>query len=126
MPRRAKTKPKRAADEAMRMSIGSVMVTPTPTAGAVDRGDHRLAALEEAQRHQAAAVAVRLDRLRRAAVVERAAAAAQVGAGAEAAPGAGDDDGAHVIVGVGAIEGGDHLAAHALGERVQLVRAGAG
>jgi hypothetical protein len=33
MPRRANTKPKRAALEAMRMSMGSVMVTPTPTAG---------------------------------------------------------------------------------------------
>jgi hypothetical protein len=33
MPRRANTKPKRAFDAAMRMSIGSVIVTPTPTAG---------------------------------------------------------------------------------------------
>ena len=32
-PRRAKTKPMRAAEEAMRMSMGSVMVTPKPTAG---------------------------------------------------------------------------------------------
>jgi hypothetical protein len=31
--RRANTSPKRADDEASRMSIGSVMVTPTPTAG---------------------------------------------------------------------------------------------
>ena len=33
MPRRAKTRPKRALSLAMRMSIGSVIVTPTPTAG---------------------------------------------------------------------------------------------
>ena len=33
MPRRAKTKPKRASSLAMRMSIGSCIVTPTPTAG---------------------------------------------------------------------------------------------
>jgi hypothetical protein len=32
-PRRANTKPKRAVVDAMRTSIGSVMVTPTPTAG---------------------------------------------------------------------------------------------
>ena len=33
MPRRANTNPIRADSEASRMSIGSVMVTPTPTAG---------------------------------------------------------------------------------------------
>ena len=33
MPRRAKTKPKRASVEARRMSMASCMVTPTPTAG---------------------------------------------------------------------------------------------
>ena len=33
MPRRAKTKPIRAVVEAMRTSIGSVIVMPTPTAG---------------------------------------------------------------------------------------------
>ena len=32
MPRRANTKPKRAAVEAMRTSIGSCIVTPIPTA----------------------------------------------------------------------------------------------
>ena len=32
MPRRAKTKPNRASDEAMRMSIGNCIVTPMPTA----------------------------------------------------------------------------------------------
>ena len=32
MPRRANTKPKRAAVEAMRMSIGSCIVAPMPTA----------------------------------------------------------------------------------------------
>ena len=33
MPRRAKTKPNLAVSAARRMSIGSVIVTPTPTAG---------------------------------------------------------------------------------------------
>ena len=33
MPRRAKTKPKRADSLAKRTSIGKVIVTPTPTAG---------------------------------------------------------------------------------------------
>ena len=33
MPRRAKTKPKRAVSDARRMSIGSVIVAPMPTAG---------------------------------------------------------------------------------------------
>lgn len=33
IPRRANTNPNRAAVEASRMSAGSVMVTPTPTAG---------------------------------------------------------------------------------------------
>ena len=33
MPRREKTKPMRASVEARRMSIGSVMVAPMPTAG---------------------------------------------------------------------------------------------
>ncbi|MCY1362984.1 hypothetical protein D9M69_497260 [compost metagenome] len=33
MPRRANTRPKRASVEAMRMSIGNCIVTPTPTAG---------------------------------------------------------------------------------------------
>ena len=33
MPRAANTKPNRASVDASRMSIGSVIVTPTPTAG---------------------------------------------------------------------------------------------
>ena len=33
IPRRANTKPMRASSEARRMSIGSVIVAPTPTAG---------------------------------------------------------------------------------------------
>ena len=57
MPRRENTKPKRASVEAMRMSIGSCMVTPMPTAGPLIARDHRLQAFEDAQRHAAAAVA---------------------------------------------------------------------
>ena len=47
MPRWENTKPKRAASDAMRISIASCMVTPMPTAGAVHRGDHRLQAFED-------------------------------------------------------------------------------
>ena len=57
MPRRVKTKPIFAPSTASRMSIGSVIVMPTPTAGPVDRRDHRLRAVEDPQRDLAAAVA---------------------------------------------------------------------
>src|SRR6266852_4400370 len=65
--------------------------------------------------------AMLLQRLRRgpARVVEGAAAAPQVRAGAEGAPGAGHDDGAHRIVGVGALEGVEQFVHHAGGEGVQ-------
>ena len=114
MPRRAKTNPNLAVLLARRMSIGSVIVTPTPTAGAVDRADHRLGALEDAQRHHAAAVAGHPDRglLVAAALGERRAAARQVGAGAEPAPGAGHDHGPHVVVGIDLVERVDQLAHH--------------
>ena len=46
---------------------------------------------------------------------------AEVGAGAEAAARAGDDDGAHVVVGVGQVEGLDQLAHHRGGEGVEPV-----
>ena len=111
MPRRANTKPNRAVAAAMRMSIGSVIVTPTPTAGPLIAAMIGFFELEDAQRHAAAAVAMLVERAARAAVVERAAAAAEVGAGAERAPGAGDDDRAHRVVGIGAVEGVDQLAA---------------
>ena len=88
MPRRANTKPKRAFSDAMRMSIGSVIVTPDADGGTVDGGDHRLLRLEDAQRQQPAAVArhaLVAGRLAAAAGGERLAATGQVGAGAEPA-----------------------------------------
>ena len=97
--------------------------------GAVDGGDHGLRRLEDAQRHEAAAVArhaLVAGRLATAAPAERLAAARQVGAGAEAAAPAGDDHGPHVVVGVGAIERVDHLAHHRAGEGVEHARAGRG
>ena len=71
---------------------------------AVDRGDHRLGRREYAQRELAAVVA--RNRLGRpaCAVVESLATGGEIGARAEAAARAGDDDHAHVIVGVGLIE----------------------
>src|SRR3954464_4115027 len=57
------------------------------------------------------------------ACVEGAAAAPEVGARAEAAARAGDDDRPDVVVGVGRVEGGDELAAHGGGERVEPVGA---
>src|SRR5204863_4673111 len=75
--------------------------------GTVDGGDHRFRHLEDAQRDEAAAVAMLLGTL--AAAVEGPGAAAEVGARTERAAGAGDDDGAHAVVGVGAVEGGDEL-----------------
>ena len=125
MPRRAKTKPILAVVLARRMSIGSVIVTPTPTAGTVDRRDHRLQALEDAQRrpgrrHRAARPSRRL--LVAAAVGERRRRPPDRSAPAQKPrPAPGDDHGAHVVVGVDAIEGVDHLAHHLVGERVELV-----
>ena len=93
---------------------------------AVDRTDHRLRALEDAQRHQPTAVAGHADvgrDLVAATPAERLATAGQVGTGAEAAAGTGDDDHAHVVVGVDAIERVDQLAHHHARERVELVGA---
>ena len=77
--------------------------------------------LEDAQRDQPAAVAVLVDALRLSGIVEGGAAAAEVGAGTIAAAGARHDDRAHCVIGVGAIEGVDQLAAHLLGEGVEAV-----
>ena len=121
IPRRAKTKPIFAPSATRRMSIGSVIVMPTPTAGTVDRRDHGLGRVEDAQRDQAAAVARDLARLLAVAPVEGVAAAAEVGAGAEASPLAGDDDGPHLVVGVGAVERLEQLPAHRRRERVQPI-----
>ncbi len=54
-------------------------------------------------------------------MVEGGAATGEVGAGAEAAAGPGDDHRLHFIVGVGGVEGGDHVGHHARGEGVQPI-----
>jgi hypothetical protein len=56
IPRCANTKPNFARSLASRMSIGSVIVTPTPTRRAVDRGDQGLGRGEQAQRELTPAV----------------------------------------------------------------------
>jgi hypothetical protein len=56
-------------------------------------------------------------------VVEGAAAGGEVGAGTEAAAGAGDDDDADLIVGIGALQGVDQFALHDGGVGVEFFRA---
>ena len=65
MPRRAKTKPIRAAVDAIRMSIGSVMVMPTPTAGPLIAAITGFFESKIRRVTRAAAVAVLLGRRRR-------------------------------------------------------------
>ena len=114
MPRRAKTKPIFAPSAAMRTSIGSVIVMPTPTAGPLIAAITGLC--DSKMRSVTCPPPSRGTRRRRRGRARRAskvlAAAAEVGAGAEAAARAGDDDRAHVVVGVGAVEGLDQLARH--------------
>ena len=111
IPRRANTKPNFAVSLAMRTSIGSVIVDADADGRAVDRGDHRLLALEDAQRREAAAVAVLARRLLLA-VVEGAAAAAEIGARAEGAPGARHDRDADLVVPVDLVEDLEQLDEH--------------
>ena len=106
--------------------MASVIVAPMPTAGAVDRGDHRLGAVVDRERHAAAGVAhARLDRgvvepvphvLQRRPLglveAEDVAFDGQVHAGAERPAAAGHHDGAHVVVAAGAVEGVDELVGH--------------
>ena len=88
---------------------------------AVDRRDHRLGGLVDAQRDPPASVAGDLVRLLAVAPVERVAAAGQVGPRTEPPSLPGHDDRAHVVVGVGPVEGLDQLASHRRRERVQPV-----
>ena len=93
--------------------------------GAVDRGDHGLLRREDAKGQQAAAVAhdrLRTGRVASATVRERLAPTRQIGTGAEASPPTGHDDRTDVVVGVGLVEGRDHLVHHPRGERVELLR----
>jgi hypothetical protein len=63
-----------------------------------------------------------LDRPAPRVAVKRVGAGGEVRAGAEATPGAGDDDGADVVVLVGLVEGVDQLPLHGGVEGVELVR----
>ena len=83
IPRRAKTKPMRASSAARRMSIGSVIVAPTPTAGPLIAAITGFLRVEDPQREFAAVVAAGRARGVALAVVEGLAAALEVGAGAE-------------------------------------------
>ena len=108
MPRRANTKPSFAFSDASRMSIGSVIVTPTPTAGPLIAAMTGFVDCEDPQGHQPAPVARRPPGGPAASPpppwAKVSPPPAEVGAGAEAATAAGDDDGAHVVVGVGVVE----------------------
>ena len=122
-PRRAKMKPILAPLAAIRISIGNVMVMPTPTAGAVDRRDRGLSAVED-RLDKPAAARVRAGKDTGAMlpdVSKLARAARHVGAGAEGAAGAGDDDGADIVVAVGAFKGIGDLGAHLAGIGIELV-----
>jgi hypothetical protein len=128
MPRRAKTKPKRACVEARRTSMGSCIVAPMPTAAPLIAPITGLRLREDAQRHLPAAVAVDpigaagfAQLLAPLGVVEGVARGREVGPGAEGAARAGDDHRAHGVIGVGEVEGGDELVAHARGEGVELL-----
>ncbi len=90
---------------------------------AVDGGDHRLGGREHTQRELAAVIARNRLREPACAVVEGLAAGGEICARAEAASRAGDDDHAHVVVGVGLIECLYELRAHRRGPGVQALGA---
>src|SRR5262249_41426001 len=124
MPRRANTNPKRAFSDANRMSIGNVIVTPTPTAGPFTAAITGF--FDSKIRSDTSPPASRGMRSGPSwapppAGSEGLAAPGQVGPGAEAASGTGDDHYAHAVVGVGAVEGVDDLAPHRSGEGVEPV-----
>ena len=124
MPRRANTNPNLAFSLARRMSIGSVIVTPTPTAApliAAMTGLVQSKIRSDTRPPPSRVTPGTVGRLVAAAAGERVAAGRQVGAGAEAAPGAGDDDDPHVVVGVDPVERVDHLVHHRARERVELL-----
>ena len=105
--------------------MASCMVMPTPTAGPLQAAMVGFSEIVEAQREQAAAVAMAVEAgIDRPAIlgIEGVGAARQVGAGAEAAARAGEDHGAHVVVAVGAVHRVEQLRQHLAGEGVELVR----
>ena len=121
-------KPILAPRAAMRTSIGNVIVMPTPTApplmAAIDGFRQEKMASTKPRRRGAPPCPPRLPKTpapcaRR---IETLRAARNIRAGAEGATGAGDDHGAHIVVGVGATEGVLDLRAHRACIGVELVR----
>ena len=122
MPRRANTKPIFAPSAARRMSIGSVIVMPTPTAGPLIAAitglcDSKIRSVTRPPPSRGDVVAV-ASRSRQSNVV---AAAARSAPAQNAAPRAGDDHGADVVVGVGASNASISSSIIVGGERVQPV-----
>ena len=101
------------------MSIGSVIVTPTPTAapliaaitGFVHSKIRSVSSPPPSRVTGTPSISASLL-LVTAATGERVAATGEVGAGAEPAPGTGDDHRTHVVVGVDRSNAVDHLAHH--------------
>src|SRR4029453_15237135 len=140
-PRRAKTKPMRAAEDALRMSIGSVKVIPKPTAGpliaaitgffmskirrvTVPPPSRCSSALTARPRAAASNVEPPAPRSApRRGGCKAGPPGAEISARAERAARAGDDDGAHVVVGVGAVPRLAELAQHRRGDGVEAIRA---
>ena len=104
---------------------------PDAHGGAIHRGDHGLQAVEDAQGHPPAPVAIDVadlglvpGGLAALGIVKGRPAGGQVGPGAEGpVPGPGDDHRPHPVVGVGDVEGRDHVQHHLGGEAVHLVGA---
>ena len=118
-------KPILAPLAAIRISIGKVMVMPTPTAGPLIAAIEGFRQLKIASTNRpppglglANTPAPWLAR-----GIEARRTAGDVGAGAEGAAGAGDDDGADIVVGVGALKGVGDFGAHLAGIGVELFRA---
>ncbi len=123
MPRRAKTNPKRAVVLARRMSIGSVIVTPTPTAApliapitGLVHSKIRSVTRPPPSRGTPTGVATSDPPLANVSPPPDRSAPAQIRASRP-----GHDHGPDIVVGVGEIERRDHLAHHRAGERVQLL-----
>ena len=107
------------------MSIGSVIVTPTPTAApftAAITGFFDSKIRRDTRPPPSRGIPSLAGRLAATAAAERLAPAGEIGTGAEAPTPAGDDDRPYRVVGVGAIERVDHLGHHRARERVEHLR----
>lgn len=92
--------------------------------GAIYRSNHGFFAFVDAQGKDATTITLQAAGPIGACVgVERAAATGQVCPRTKRAPGTGDDNGSHVVVGICSIEGVDHLGHHVAGEGIECLRA---